>query len=46
MFPSAIEVGGEKSWLIDIPTPETGYLVLETLPETMTESRSLHAISL
>ena len=46
VFPSAIEIHGQKSWLIDIPTPETGFLVLETLPETMTESRSLHAISL
>jgi pSer/pThr/pTyr-binding forkhead associated (FHA) protein len=41
-----VEFNGTNQWLIDIPTPEDGFLVLETLPETRTESRSLHAISL
>jgi hypothetical protein len=42
----SVDMGGERREILDIPTPGSGFLVIETVPKTFTESRSFHAISL
>jgi hypothetical protein len=46
MFPVAVEFNGDRHEILEVPTPDAGFFVFETIPKTFTDSRSFHAISM
>jgi pSer/pThr/pTyr-binding forkhead associated (FHA) protein len=46
MFPVAVDIGGKRCDILDVPTPNDGFLVIETVPKTFTDTRSFHAINM